>query len=173
MERYYYHGVSDLLNEISLDIILNIIKTGGIKTRNEIGNMNDDKYNHVCLYKKKERVNYSKKENYYRSARSGWIDHCFVFIISPNIKATYEKNRKNTNLVDEWRSEGDILLDKIVGIALPFDSIDKLKEDGMIFTDTFDKKMKEILKYCSDNNWLVANSDEEDFCDILDEKLKN
>ena len=89
MKRYYYHGVSDLLDEISLDIMLNIIKTDGIKTRNEIGNLNDSKYEHVCLYKKNNRFDYSDKKSYFRSARSGWIDHCFVFIISPNINHTY------------------------------------------------------------------------------------
>ena len=51
MTRFYYHGLGDFYPEVSLDIVLEIIKLGSLKTRDEVRNIGGG-YAHVCLYKK-------------------------------------------------------------------------------------------------------------------------
>lgn len=167
MDRYYYHGVSDLMDEVSIDIMINIISSGGLKTRNSVRELGDD-YNHVCLYKKNDEYDY---EDNLKSARSGWIDHCFFFIISPDILTYKSSYGTDTNLVDEWRSIGDIPLDKIVGIAIPFDGIADFKEKFPNLYDSFDEKLSRLISIAEANGWIIENSDEEDLCDRLDMEL--
>ncbi len=191
MERYYYHGIGDDL--ACLWKMIKIINSGELKTRSEIMGDNDEKYNHVCLYKKNEEYNYDGKEEILlQSARSGWIDNCWFFIISPDIFA--EKVKKTdmtgfdefgnptTNLVDEWRSEGNIPLDKIVGIGIPFDTIMKTaKEESFVYDMDYEMRsfkeyyqsLKILIDLAHSFNWVVVNSEEKDVCDKLDEQLNN
>lgn len=191
MERYYYHGIGDDL--ACLWKMIKIINSGELKTRSEIMGDNDEKYNHVCLYKKNEEYNYDGKEEILlQSARSGWIDNCWFFIISPDIFA--EKVKKTdmtgfdefgnptTNLVDEWRSEGNIPLDKIVGIGIPFDTIMKTaKEESFVYDMDYEMRsfkeyyqsLKTLIDLAHSFNWVVVNSEEKDVCDKLDEQLNN
>ncbi len=190
MERYFYHGIGDDI--ACLWKMLEIINSGGLKTRSQAGNYDDQKYNHVCLYKKNEEFDYNGKEMILSSARAGWIDKCWFFIISPDVPAKKvsvsnetgfdEFGNPTSNLVDEWRSESDIPLDKIVGIGIPFDYIaQEEKEFGFaIDMDSQEHSFKEyyqllksLLEYANNFNWIVVNSEEKDICDKLDEQLNN
>ena len=178
VKRYYYHGLGDFYPKVTLDMVLEIISSGGIKTRNEVYNYDDDKMAHICLYKKNDEYDYTKQNALINSARGGWIDHCVFFIISPDIKAektpvtNVNHDVLTTNLVDEWRTNENIPLEKIVGIAFPFDSIEELKE---MMPKDFDKdyydKYGKILQFALDKNWIIENSDLPDLCDVLDDSL--
>lgn len=185
MERYFYHGIGEDIS--CLFKMLEIINSGGLKVRSK-----DEKYNHVCLYKKNEEYDYNKEEKLLSSARGGWIDNCWFFIISPDVTAKKVKVSNKTgfdelgnptsNLVDEWRSEGDIPLDKIVGIGIPFDYIAQ-EEKEFDFVEDMDfhehsfkeyyQLLKLLLEYANNSNWIVVNSEEKDICDKLDEQLNN
>lgn len=181
MERYFYHGIGDYVDTTMIDKMLEIIDSGGLKSRSVIRGFSDE-YNHVCLYKKNEDYDYSDINALIHSARGGWIDHCFGFIISPDVSAKKVKTSNwggfeelgalGTDLVDEWRSDGDISLDKIVGIMLPFDSISDCKREFSDFlTDDFDTKLFDLVNSANNLGLMVINSDEVDFCDKLDEQL--
>ena len=78
MTRFYYHGLGDFYPEVSLDIVLEIIKSGSLKTRDEVRNIGGG-YAHVCLYKKNEDYDYNELNTMLKSARSGWIEHCITY----------------------------------------------------------------------------------------------
>lgn len=179
MNKYYYHGVGDMVIEELLDLILKIISDGEIKTRSGVRPNLSSEYNHICLYKKNDDIDYSDEKDYGGSARSGWIDHCFFFIISPDIEARKVKVSNNTtitddgelctNIVDEWRTDGAIPISKIKGIALPFDTIE---EERTYLKDSFFEKLAKIIDIATEYGWMVENSDEEDLCDRLDSELE-
>ena len=56
---------------------------------------------YVCIEKNND-YNYDEEDALLNSARGGWIDNCFVFIINPEIEAK-KSTKEETNLVDEWR----------------------------------------------------------------------
>lgn len=191
MERYYYHGMEFFYGCVSetIELIIKIIQNEGLKTRNEINAQNDERYNHVCLYKKNDDYDYSTQETIIKSARGGWIDKNFVFIISPDILAEkvqigqttgFDENGKAvSDLIDEWRSIGNIPTSQIVGLALPYDGINEYLNDD--FNDYDDeiiedkekvKKLLPMLELIASNIGIfIVNSDEPNFTDILDSSL--
>lgn len=97
------------------------------------------KTKNIIMYvyiKKDDDLDYSNKIDFFKSARAGWIDHCFVFILSPDVGAV-KLSHKDTDLLDEWRSVGDIPPNKIKGIALPMEAIKEYLEE-----DLDDEKIK-------------------------------
>ena len=178
MERYYYHGVSEFIDTDALDSMLNIIDSGALKTRSSVGYVGDT-YEHVCLYRKDEGYDYSGTA-VLSTALGGWIEHCFCFIVSPYIRAQKtnyfhsteeEESGAFTDLTDEWRSDGDIPLDRVVGVGIPFDSIEELRLSSDVVDREFDDKLSEVMLFAESMDWIVANSDEANFTDKLDEKL--
>ena len=178
MEGYFYHGIEAYDGSFgsSTETMFKILNEG-LKTRKEIHNHYDENFNHVCLYKKDKDLDYSDQRYFFKSARSGWIDHCFVFIISPDlevVKATHEE----TDLLDEWRSIGNIPQSKIKGIALPMEAIkeylDEQSTDEEIKNDQ--EKLKKYIKiltdYTMENDLLLLDSDMPNFTDELDSTLK-
>ena len=172
---YFYHGVSDMTNEETLDYFIEILKSGKLKTRQEVtrGTIDPTKdFNHVCLYRKNNDHDYNKHETFLKSAQSGWIDHCFVFIISPEIEAE-KTTSQYSDLADEWRSHGPIPFDKVVGIEIPFDGIE---EDRTTYPEyyqgEYQQKLDFILDFAKNSGWRIENSDEKDFCDKLDKSLE-
>lgn len=170
---YFYHGVADMVDEEILEHIINILKSGELKTREDVfetHSPNKD-MNHICLYRKNPEFDYSDEEEMLNTARAGWIDHCFVFIISPDIDA--EKTPSTlTNLQDEWRSNGPISFDKVVALAIPYEGIAEYKQ--MTFNHNqkeFLERLNQILAFAKNMNWRIVNSDEPDFCDKLDQEL--
>lgn len=182
MERYYYHGFDhfDFLNGIKF--MTEILLSGGLKSRSKVRNLSENQYDHVCLYKKNEEYDYSDQDKYMRSSRAAWIDKCMAFVISPSIEAKKvkvtnsigfdEENEPFTNLVDEWRSVGDIPNKDIVGIAIPMDSI--YKYSGCLEGEEkkeFEKAVKTLIDLASELGMSIYNSEEENFTDKLDEQL--
>lgn len=176
MDNYYYHGIEGY-DGVSAQICVKILKEG-ILMRNIVRNYNDNRFNHVCLYKKNNKYDYDSPDFLIDSARGGFIDHCFVFVINPQIKAR-KATRKETDLVDEWRCYSNISPSDIVGIALPFESIiDYLNSD---FDDEETIKDKELLKeslttiekITEQLNIPIYNSDKENFTDEIDSELQN
>ena len=107
-----------------------------------------------------------------------------VFVISDDIKAEYlppnvrvEGLGLPTDLVDEWRCLENIPLSKIIGIAVPLDSLKKALEgkDSMYSIEEI-KELREILielkGICNKIGLKVYNSEEENFTDKLDAKLQ-
>lgn len=180
MERYFYHGLGDWFIDEVLDRVIDILKSGAIKTRDEVHDWNDEQYRHICLYRKNDDYEYNE-DSIISSARGGWIDHCPFFIISPDINAekvtlgnTTEviDGKEYTNIPDEWRTRENIPFDKIVGIALPFDG---LKEERNRWPDSvsddFNDKLKWIIDFANEKGWMIENSDEKGLCDRLDQEL--
>ena len=136
MNHYFYHGIECYSGTIgySAQLVIKILEEG-IIMRNIISQYGDDKFNHVCLYKKNDDYDYDSPDCLIHSARKGWIDHSFVFIINPEIEAR-KATEEETNLVDEWRCYKNISPDDIVGIALPYEVIEDayriLKTGGFI-----------------------------------------
>lgn len=181
MERYFYHGVGSDISTDTLDLMLNILEMGILKSRNSVG-YSGDEYEHVCLYRKNDKHNYHEKSGV-GTAYDGWIDNAFCFIIYPEIMAekakcyydlSYEISGEFTDLVDEWRSEGDISIDKVVGIGIPMDDIKESRElnDGSI-NDDFDNKLERILEFAEEMDWMIINSNDPNFADELDIKLNS
>lgn len=176
MDKYFYHGIEPYYGSFgySLDIMLKILKEG-LKTRKEVHNHHDEDLSHVCLYKKDQELDY--KKHYYKSARSGWIDHCFVFILSPDVEAV-KASHKDTDLLDEWRSVGDIPPSKIKGIALPMEAIKEYLEEDLddeeikLDQEKLQKNLELITEYALEKNLILVDSDMPNFTDELDESLK-
>ena len=178
MDNYYYHGIECYAGVIGYvaNIVTKILEEG-IITRNAARKYNDDNLNHICLYKKNNEYDYDSPNAILHSARGGWIDHSFVFIINPQIEAR-KATKEETNLVDEWRCYNNISPKDIVGIALPLEVIENYLNDEHIEEEKDDvellktsltkiKKMTKIL------NIPIYDSDKKDFTDELDSKLQH
>lgn len=160
--KYFYHGFDFNVGIESIEFLYSFLKSGKIKSR--VGR--------VCLYRKNDSVDYSIEDNYIRSARSGWIDNCVVFVISPDISAY--KLEGDDNLVDEWRCPSDIDFSKVVGICLPpnfFECSPKYETTLEIERGIeLHEKIDEII---SEYGWFVGDSSIPNFTDNLDESLNN
>ena len=179
MDRYFYHGVGDKIEIETLDVMLTIMDTGVIKSRGAV-RYSGDEYEHVCLYRKNDDYGYTGLDRV-GTAYDGWINHGFCFIISPGLMAEKvehyydlldENNASFTDLIDEWRSDGEISLDRVVGIGLPFDEIRELRTRvGSSVDEDFDEKLADILLFAESLDWIVVNSDDVEFADKLDNNL--
>ena len=79
-----------------------------------------------------------------------------------------------TDLVDEWRSDGDIPLDRVVGIGIPLDVIrDQRCIAGSEVDEYFDEKLTDILLFAESMDWVVVNSNDVNFTERLDELLNS
>lgn len=176
MNSYFYHGIESYhgcMGEAA-QLMIKILNEG-IIYRNQARKHNDDEFNHICLYRKNNEYNYDESATLIHSARGGWINHSFVFIINPQIEAR-KATREETDLIDEWRCYNNITPDNIVGIALPFKIIEKYlneqfeeeKEDRELLKEALTKIM-EITKQL---NLPTYDSDKENFTDELDSTLK-
>lgn len=184
MERYYYHGIESFLDEDAsvLDLFLNIIKSGAIKTRTSLDDNNALKMNHICLYRKNEDVDYKERQPYPigpMSALDAWINNGLVFVISPDINAykpiykeDYKREENETNIIDEWRTNENIPIEKIVGIALPLQTIENEIKDNPDIGKVWYEKLNQVLAIAKEYNWFVVSSEEKDFTDQLDDNLK-
>lgn len=181
MERYFYHGIGNSIDCDTLDAMLTIMESGILKSRNAVG-YSGDEYEHVCLYKRNDSYDYSGS-GLEGTALNGWINDSFCFIVSPDIVAEKtgfyhdladESNASYTDLVDEWRSDGDIPLDRVVGIGLPLDEIrDQRCVEGSRVDEYFDEKLTDILLFAESMDWVVVNSNDVNFTESLDEILNS
>lgn len=179
MERYFYHGIEPYygcFGEI-LETMYKILQEG-LKTRKEVRNYDDEEFSHICLYKKNEEIDYTDEKNMIKSAASGWINNCCVFIIDKDVEAEKTGNNK-TDLIDEWRSKGDISPSKIKGIALPFETIkeyleEEIDDEEIIKDQEKVRKMLPIItEHVLNNNLLIMDSEVPNFTDELDESLNS
>ena len=159
---YFFHGTGE--GEDALDVMLQIIRSGGIKSKNKRNEdydtlFNGDDYISVAKWCYEEMPGYfaGLESSFY-----GWIFNLPCFIIDGSIEAihatrierpySYDHNKDRVSqFIDEWHVKDEITLDKIVGIALPFAWIKKSKHSLM--------QVLEILKYAKSFNWQVYNSD--------------
>ena len=191
MERFFYHGMEACygLYSYHINIMINVLEKEGLRTRNDVREHNNEKFEHVCLYKKNEEYDYSQDNFFLKSARGAWIDHGFVYVVSPDIlaeKVQYSPRTGfvgngiiTTDLVDEWRSVGPIPNTKIEGIALPFDAIKEYLNEDINSNDKEileDKKqlielLLKLKSLAESMGIFIVDSDEKDFTDKLDEQL--
>lgn len=155
--EYYYHGTE------SLDQMIEIIESGGIKSKNKRNANYDTLYNgddYISLGKwdNSKKVDFT---NMYDSCFYGWIFWKPTFIINPDIDALHALPRigefdPNVDRVspfqDEYHVKDEIELDKIVGIALPFSVTPKEMEEY--------KKMLKIMQYAKVYKWNIYESDQ-------------
>ena len=177
MNSYFYHGIESYSGYMgsAVQLMIKILKEG-IIIRNKARNYDDDKYNHVCLYRKNDEYDYGEESTSLRSAREGWINKCFVFVINPQIEARKARDEE-TDLIDEWRCYNNILPNDIVGIALPFETIEEYLNE-QFEQDEEDKKilkesLPQIMEITKQLNIPVYNSDEDNFTDKLDSTLEH
>ncbi len=179
MDRYYYHGIEAYSGAtIETFELINKILEEGLIARNKVLDLGSE-FSHVCLYRKNEEFNYDDPERINESARSGWIDNCFVFIVSPEIEAHKANNDSSngddlTNLVDEWRSVGDIKPDKIVGLGLPYGFIEEELESDIYSEEErreMRKKFEHIVSCCKELGLFIVNSEDKNFTDKVDNTL--
>lgn len=182
MERYYYHGFDHLCYYDGICHMISILRSGGLKTRNAVRDFKDQKYEHICLYRKNEDADYDDRKTYMKSVRSGWIDGCMVFVISNEIDAYKvrfdsavgfdENGEPFTNLIDEYRYDGNISTDKIVSVAIPLDDIKMISDSGDEEYKSKVERALEMLKAVTEELKItIINSNEKDFTDKKDEEL--
>lgn len=185
MSHLFYHGFEPWDYVESIQHMIEIINSGGLKKRNTVINLDDDNLSHICLYRKNESFDYNAPNSLQKSARGGWIDSCMVFVVSSDISASYlppnikkEGYGLKTNLVDEWRCFEDIPLDKIIGVAIPLNSI----KDALDGKDEFyneeeitrlKEKLIELKEICDKLNLRTFNSEIKNFTDKIDEQYFN
>lgn len=171
MERYFYHGFEGIDLGEGIEQMLKYIESGHLRERSET----DEKLKHICLYRKNEEVDYDKLP-ILKTALSSWIENCFVFVLSPDLEAEHQPPDKVQGLVDEWRSFKDIPMDKVVGIALPLDSINKSLDGESIFSEeeipVISKYLPKLKEVAQEMGWMIVNSDEKGFTDKLDTELQ-
>lgn len=178
MNRYYYHGIEFVYGCVGhvVELMIKILNEG-LKNRKDVRNFKEsEKYNHVCLFKKDDDNDYDSNniESIMGSAYYGWIQQGFVFVINPDIEARKAIRGVETNLFDEWRSMGDISINDIVGIALPYGAINEYLSEPEMYKE--DKELLEksliILKNkVSQLGIFIADSGVPNFTDELDSSL--
>ena len=178
MNSYFYHGIEFYPGIVgnAMKLMFKILDEGLI-LRSQVRGLTDSNMNHICLYRKNYDYDYSDDSSLIHSARGGWIDSQFVFIINPDIDAKKVELGSETDLVDEWRSFENILPTNFVGIALPFDSIQEyLNEKNNI--DEEDKIMVKnyltlLINKAKSMGLIIVNSNQKSFTDELDKNLTN
>lgn len=186
MKRYYYHGIEQRVGLAGIETIEEIINSGAIRPR-PIQIDENTTINRLCLYRKNEDYDYNNKGNILTSARDGWIDNCMFFVILPDIEASKtplgtenDYSLLYTNLIDERRTSNPIPLNRIVGIAFPFETIiedlEKYGPEWFVDEDLIERPnrlliLKRIIDFAKKQGWMILNSNEENLCDRLDEQL--
>lgn len=157
---FFYHATGD--DEESLNKMLNIIKTGSIKSlrkQNLTGGLfNGDDYISVAAWE--PDMNIDSPDLFFSSSFGGFIFGLPCFILSSDIPAikcevwkrgAYDSKRKRVSqYVDEWHVKDEIPLDKVVGIALPKEEFLSSEEMELV---------KQILNFAQICNWEVFVSD--------------
>lgn len=158
---YYYHGTNQLYSK-GLDIMIDIIKSGGIKSNNKrlsksFGIYNGDDYISVGKWDREENIDDNRLME---SCFYGWIFWCPTFIIDSDIDAIHAERvnglvdpskGRYSCFIDEYHVKDEIKLDKVRAIALPFSLISGQKEYLL--------KTLEILHYAKEYKWDVYESD--------------
>ena len=158
---YYYHGTNQIHNK-GLDIMIDIIESGGIKSTNKrlgssSGIYNGCDYISVGKWDREENIDFSRFDE---SCFYGWIFWCPTFIIDPDIAAIHAEKKNGlvnpkegrySSFIDEYHVKDEIELDKIRGIAIPF-SLIKGDRDYL-------RKTLKILQYARLYKWNVYESD--------------
>lgn len=158
--KYFYHGFDFNVGYESIMFLRDFLRSGKICCR----------LGRICLYQKNDDFDYNNKDLFFKSARSGWIDGCVVFVIRPEIDAV--KFEYEDSLVDEWRTYEDIDFSKVAGLCIPsnFFKCSKIyeKSEDIVKAKCAEKEIKKIIK---SYGWFVINSMTDNFTDILDESL--
>ena len=177
MSSYFYHGIECYYGAVgyAAKLVIKILEEG-ILMRNVVHQFGDANLNHVCLYKKNDDYDYDSPDSLINSARGGWINHGFVFIINPQIEAR-KTTREESNLVDEWRCYNNISPDDIVGIALPNEAIKEYLnedlEDEREDRELLKESLKRIMEITKQLNIPIYDSDKENFTDEIDSTLRH
>ena len=159
MDRIFFHGTGD--DYYSLERMLKIIESGGIKSLNkrgvkDIGLFNGRNYISVCSWD--DDISHDITDN--KSAFNGWIFNCPCFIIEgiDAIKCepyhlNYDsESERVSQFEDEWHVKDYIPLDKIIGIGLPLTNERFISQNKEV--------LDKIMEYAGNYNWIILESDE-------------
>lgn len=176
MSKFYYHGVDDLLT------ILKIIDCGYIKSKRLLGYGKENDFNgldYISLCNKGE--DYMYEENKLNSYEN-YIKNSFCFIISDKInaiKCNYidiyncdesqingNSDERYSDMFDEWQIKDKISLNDIIGIGLPLNYLNKMKN----YYSSLDYQLERIYLLASMLNLDIVNTDEENFIEKYESK---
>ncbi len=144
MSKYYYHGLGEAFYRgDSLNRILKILKTGGIKCKRLLGlpNIYESTCNgmdYVSVCKKLSDQEY-QGFFHYESAFYNYVQNCFCLIISDEIKTVKpiifpitewknkeiarmrqsDKKNRFSDICDEWQVYEVVPLSMIIGVGIP------------------------------------------------------
>ncbi len=174
MSKYYYHGIESYYENYGQTLErINHILDEGLLTRDKVRGLKSEDMEHVCLYRKSDEWDYSETTTIFKSARSGWIDNCFVLIINPDIEVI-QATPAQTDLVDEWRCYGDVAPEHFAGLGLPFDEIFRaLGDDEYDLEDKakINKYFDLVCRKAMAMGMFIVSSEVENFTDKTDERL--
>lgn len=148
----YYHGTD------SLDTMIKIIESGGIKSKNKRQADYDTLYNgddYISVGKLDDVSDYTADSCFF-----GWIFGKPTFIISDDISVIkpefrwgpFNPDKDRVSIFkDEYHVRDEIPLDKIEGIAIPFSLLEKDRRTLM--------NILKLLRLASSLNWSVYESD--------------
>ncbi len=196
MERIFYHGIfwkgaSKAFNSCetkALEIMLEIIETGGLKSRRLQGvtsayGFNGDDYISICS--KEDEQAYSK---YPINAFYGYIQNNFCFIISddiPAIRVRYNEvnsyldfmvisdlmrkcpEQRFSDMFDEWQVKDEISLRHIIGIGIPFDKVDDMVKTNK----NYQMKLSQLINLAEQIGLDIVNTSDAKEIDAYEKKV--
>ena len=82
------------------------------------------------------------------------------------LKIRYNRKAGETNIFDEWRTNENIPLEKIIGLALPLTQIEELSQEKWLDNDTYQKlyleKLNELIIIAKEYGWIIMDFATED-----------
>lgn len=167
---YFFHSTGEYWN-YSIDTMIKIIETGGIKSRNQ----REEEIKGPHMFNGLDHISvcrYDLGDRDCSPAYSWFVQSTPFFIIDGDISAIkcglytgggYDPSvDRVSQFPDEWHVRDIIPLDKIVGISLPIYEL--LKEDKEML-----KKIKKILLYAKAYGWKLYDSLSKDVIEEIKE----
>lgn len=160
---YFYHATGD--DENNLKKMLNIIKSGHIFSKRKQGIIDNDLgfngLDYISIAAWDDSININDRTFFLDSSFGGFIFGLPCFILSNDIPAimcgSIPADGSNSlvdrvsQYIDEWHVKDEILIEKVVGIALP--DFSKYSIEDKLIID-------EILRYANKYNWEIFVSNE-------------
>lgn len=193
MSRYFYHGLGlPYFFPSNITTVLEVFKTGGIKSKRLLGRKKKFGYNgldYVSVCKK-----YSKEEYDCAYGSTGfykYVQDCFCFIISDEIPAIktetlpkcywyfmdiVEKMKENPNvrysdMFDEWQVKDQISISSIIGVGIPLKWLEDV--DWRLCRDAL-QELKIIISTVQQLGLDIVDSSRENFVEEYEsEKIRN
>ncbi len=183
MSKYFYHGVS------SISSTLKILQSGSIQCRRLLGEKangyNGLDYVSVCKkYADEDYQNTDLDNGFYNSVQN----YC-CFILSEEIPAMktlptkhigdypmdtilFDKQKRVSDMFDEWQVYQEIPLSMIVGVGIPSNYVDAISKKRS-FTGKFIMELKEIVAVVTALGLDIVDTNGIDFVEEYEKKKQD